>query len=191
MLKVFCWTIILLAVLMPFRAEVASSNQPGGGSGYTIAPNADSDTPVCYFRTEDGKLLDLGNLCGQTERNTRSATTQAADVKRLLATNQCPGCNLSGANLTNANLEFANLVKANLTGANISGARLVGANLNEANLANADLRGAKLNGARMIGANLNGANLVNANLLGANLIKANLNGVKLDAARMPDGTIHN
>jgi uncharacterized protein YjbI with pentapeptide repeats len=191
MLRVFCLTLILLAVLMPFRAEVAFSNQPTGDSRNAIAQNADIDTPACYFRREDGKLLDLGNLCGQTQRNTGSATAQAADVKRLLATNQCPGCNLSGANLTNANLEFANLVEANLTGANISGATLVGANLNDANLASADLRGAKLNGARMIGANLNGANLVNANLLGANLIKTNLNGAKLDAAKMPDGTIHN
>jgi Pentapeptide repeats (8 copies) len=68
-------------------------------------------------------------------------------IRRLLDTNTCPNCDLSGANLS---------------GANLSGANLTNANLRSANLSNANLSGADLRGANLDGANLNGANLRDA-----------------------------
>ncbi len=55
-------------------------------------------------------------------------------LRRLIDTNSCPGCDLSGADLS---------------GTNLSGANLEGANLSRANLRNANLSGAKLKGATM------------------------------------------
>ncbi len=180
MLRAFCLTTILIL----FIIEVTPSNS------VTIS-NSDLDLPVCYIRNEDGKILDLGNLCREPTRNTITPTNQSLYIKRLLDTKECFGCNLIGANFTNANLNFANLTNANLSGANLSGAILIGANLSNANLTNTNLNGAKLNGAKLIGTNLNGTNLGGANLLGANLWGTNLNGAKLNSTKMPDGTLHN
>ena len=71
-----------------------------------------------------------------------ASTAQAvddADLKRLIETNECPGCDLrqadlrrldlSGANLEGANLEEANFFYAVLDGANLSGADLRSTNL--------------------------------------------------------------
>ena len=60
-------------------------------------------------------------------------------LKRLLETNQCPGCNLSNADLRGVNLSYADL-----RGANLSYADLRGANLTGANLSGANTKGAKL-----------------------------------------------
>lgn len=171
-------------ILLLFLVKGVSSNP-------LVATNYELDLPACYIQTEDGKVADLGNLCRVPTTNNINSTTQAADIKRLLDTQECPGCNLSGANLANKALTFVNLSNANLRGANLSGARLIGANLSNTNLTNADLKGAKLNGARMIGTNLVGTNLAEANLLGANLWNTSLNGAKLNSTKMPDGTIHN
>lgn len=105
-------------------------------------------------------------------------------LKKLLATNQCPGCDLSGANLKDANLFGANLVNANLQGADLSGANLGSANLSDANLSNANLSqtyfyGATLEQANLSGANLQGAYLREAILSGSNLADANLKGANL------------
>jgi uncharacterized protein YjbI with pentapeptide repeats len=94
---------------------------------------------------------------------------KSADVKRLLATNECNGCDLSNANLENANLAEASLEGANLT---------------QANLKNADLQQAKLNSTYMLGANLEGANLTQAELEGANLTLATLNKSILSNANL-------
>lgn len=68
-------------------------------------------------------------------------------IRRLLDTNTCPSCDLSGANLSGANLSRANLANADLRFAN----------LRNANLSYSDLRGANLDGANLNGANLHGA----------------------------------
>lgn len=174
---------ILLAILLPFLLEVASSSS-------LTTTDTNIDLPVCYIRTEDGKVSDLGNLCRVPARNNINATSQSADIKRLQDTKECPGCNLRGANLANKVLTFVNLSNANLSGANLSGANLSGANLSSTNLTNANLSSAKLNGARMIGTNLIGTNLAEANLLGANLWNTDLTGAKLNSTKMPDGTFH-
>jgi tetratricopeptide (TPR) repeat protein len=99
------------------------------------------------------------------------------DLRQLLATRDCAGCDLSRAGL----------VLANLAGANLQGADLRFANLSQANLAGADLTGADLRGASLNSANLMGASLVGANVEGADLrksylVQANLLGTRLDLA---------
>jgi uncharacterized protein YjbI with pentapeptide repeats len=76
------------------------------------------------------------------------------DLDKLLDTNACSGCDLSGALLYGEDLSGADLV-----GANLFGAQLPGANLSEANLTGANLHQANLGGADLSGANLTGANL--------------------------------
>src|ERR687885_828342 len=56
----------------------------------------------------------------------RAQSYEPEHLKRVLETNQCPGCDLSYADLRGANLRYADLR---------------GANLSYANLSNADLRG--------------------------------------------------
>lgn len=55
-------------------------------------------------------------------------------VRRLLNTNACPNCDLSGADLRGANLRGADLRNADLRYADLRGADLTGANLRGANL---------------------------------------------------------
>lgn len=125
-------------------------------------------------------------------------------LQRLLKTNQCPNCDLSGAdlkdtnlfgaNLTNANLKgailkgsnlgFANFTDADLSGANLENAYLDRATLENTNLAQADLTGANLRNTTIVGVRLNGANLRGANLQQLNLTGASLRGVDLTGANL-------
>ncbi|MBO3463301.1 pentapeptide repeat-containing protein [Aetokthonos hydrillicola Thurmond2011] len=115
---------------------------------------------------------------------TLSKSTQAANpeqIRQLLATRQCQGCDLSNAGLVMADLSAANLSNANLSGANLSRANLSGADLSGANLSGSVLFGvnltnAKLNGATLVGADFRNTYLVNAQLTGVNLNEANLQG---------------
>ncbi len=68
-----------------------------------------------------------------------AASYEPAHLKRLLATRQCPGCDLSNADLRGANLSYADLRGANLSYANLQGANLTGANLRGANLTGAKM----------------------------------------------------
>nr|WP_306422087.1 pentapeptide repeat-containing protein [Nostoc sp. CHAB 5715] len=63
----------------------------------------------------------------------------AANVRRLLQTNECAGCNLTGAMLKDANLQAANLEGANLQDADLERANLQQTNLQGANFQGADL----------------------------------------------------
>lgn len=108
-------------------------------------------------------------------------------TQQLLATRQCPNCDLGGAGLVLANLTGANLKGADLSGANLSRANLSGADLSGANLTGTSLFGVNLSGANLSGANLVGADLRSAFLGGANLLSANLSGAQLLGVRgMPD-----
>ncbi len=100
-------------------------------------------------------------------------------LQRLLETNQCPQCDLSGADLGEANLFGANLVNANLAGAN-----LAKANLGEADFTDANLTGAKLNQAYLRGAILDDANLSDADLTNAYLRDASLTEVEINNATL-------
>ena len=110
-------------------------------------------------------------------------------VQRLLKTNQCPRCDLSGADLSNANLFGANLMSANLTGANLTGANLGFANLTEAYLTEANLTEtylylATLNRADLRQANLTNAYLREALIVDVNVQSANLSGADLSAVNL-------
>ena len=110
---------------------------------YPVVPNSDIDMLVCYMQTENGKTINLGNLC------INSTKQDEGIIQQLLATRQCQMCNLSGANLSGANLSGANLKGANLSGANLADTNLSGANLSGASLSGASLDGANLSGAIM------------------------------------------
>lgn len=93
------------------------------------------------------------------------------NVRQLLETNSCPGCDLSGAVMNRMNLAGADLKAANL-----AGARLFLVNLSDADLRDANLQGAALGGADLAGADLTGANLTGAVLEGAYLTGAKMEG---------------
>jgi Pentapeptide repeats (8 copies) len=101
-----------------------------------------------------------------------------AQVKVLLTTNKCVGCDLSGIDLSrkklvNADLQAANLVGAKLVGTNLTGAKLGGANLTGADLTNTNLTQAVLQAASLIDVNFVGTNLTNTDLTYANLVNTN------------------
>jgi uncharacterized protein YjbI with pentapeptide repeats len=107
-----------------------------------------------------------------------SIAANPAQVRQLLQTGECRGCDLTRANLRNANLRDAQLNGANLTGANLSGA----------NLTEADLNSATLRGANLAGANLDDTDFTEANLQGANLAGTlNQREARFCNAIMPDG----
>lgn len=117
-----------------------------------------------------GSILVLS--WGHSALSAQSAShgTLQDNRKQLLATNSCPGCDLSGVNL-----DRVNLTGANLEGANLSRVKLHLATLAQANLRNTDLRGAEFGGSDLAGADLRGADLRGATFVGAYLV-----GVKLD-----------
>ncbi|WP_161629790.1 pentapeptide repeat-containing protein [Desulfogranum japonicum] len=90
---------------------------------------------------------------------------------QLVASKNCPGCDLAGAVLNRLDLRGANL-----EGANLAGARVQLADLSRANLKNANLQGARLGGTDFAEADLRGANLTGAVLEGAFLATALMDG---------------
>ena len=143
-----------------------------------------------------------------TKKTSETLTTESEignDLDKLIETNSCQVCDLSGAELQDAGLAGANLAGANLSGADLSradlsradltGANLAGANLSGAELQDADLREANLTGAVLVGANLTeadltGANLTNADLMDADLTRADLNGVDLTGADLTGAKLY-
>lgn len=108
-----------------------------------------------------------------------------ADLKTLLATKKCIGCDLSGADLSrkqlvNADLQAANLVGANLTGTNLTNAKLSGANLTGATLNNTNLTQAVLQAASLIDVNFASTNLTRTDLSYANLVNTNFRSAILN-----------
>ena len=106
----------------------------------------------------------------------RANAENLEQTQQLLATKQCPKCELSNVGLVLANLAGANLSGADLTRANLSRANLMGADLSGANLSGASLSGANLSGANLSGTDLRDAFLVNAQLFGTNLSTAFVQG---------------
>lgn len=160
-------------------------------------------------------ILTVTLLAGLLGCGERSLAANPDHVSRLLKTNQCPACDLSGANLADANLFGANLVNAKLAGANLSGANLGSANLTDADLSSANLSRAylhqailentnfsqanlsgaylrdavvqdtRLDGANLQGSNLSRTNLVGISLKGVDLTQANLSSAILSGVRSP------
>ena len=98
-----------------------------------------------------------------------SKFSQQKQLKQLLATKECPGCDLSYLNLKSTNLSGVDLSDANLAGSDLSGANLKGANFDRAILYKA---------------NLSNTFLANANFRRANLEMANLEGANLGCSRL-------
>lgn len=139
-------------------------------------------------------LVDQPNASAQSQTPSLNAqstpapiTSVAANVRRLLETNECVGCNLIGAKLKDANLQAANLENANLQNADLERANLQGTNLAGANLQGADLGKANITGATLERANLFDADLEKANLTDANIVGANLTGADLEDVIRPQG----
>lgn len=105
-----------------------------------------------------------------------STPAQQANVRRLILTNGCMACDLTGADLT----------ETHLIGADLRNANLQWANLTDANLEGADLEGADLTGANLTGAYLTDAYLADTQLIGVNFTNAHLYNVDLTGATMED-----
>jgi Pentapeptide repeats (8 copies) len=113
----------------------------------------------------------------------------AKDLQKLLTTNRCENCDLSGVNLIGIDLSNAQLQGAKLNAANLSGADLSGANLTKVSAVGTSLMGANLQKTTLVKASLIYANLAKAqlndavlqgtDLQGANLVGADLNGAKI------------
>ena len=104
------------------------------------------------------------------------------DLRQLMSSNECVGCDLTYSGLVRADLTGADLRNADLTRANLSRANLSRANLSGANLSGVSLNGANLNGANLSGADLTGADLRNAYLMNTNLRGVDLNTVYIQGA---------
>ena len=154
-----------LWILSPFRLSSLRDLRLSGTIAMTLA-----------FETTMKRLFAILGIaimlwCTGTQS---AAAAIPDDVQKLLDTNDCPVCILSGANLQEKDLQQANLKIAVLAQANLKGANLSGANLVLTDMGSADLAGALLADAQMNGANLNQANLSRADLSHANLSNANL-----------------
>jgi len=77
-----------------------------------------------------------------------------AAISELLATGNCPACDLSYTDLSGLDLTDANLAGANLSGANLRNTNLRGANLQGAIMLKLDLSDTALSGANLKQANL-------------------------------------
>ncbi|WP_446011389.1 pentapeptide repeat-containing protein [Candidatus Electrothrix sp.] len=108
-------------------------------------------------------------LCGITAVASWASSEEEVreNLQQLIATKQCPSCNLRGAALTRMDLQGANL-----QGADLSGAKLSLTNLSNADLRNAVLQNAVLGGADFAGADLRGVDFTGAQLAGAYLKEA-------------------
>jgi Pentapeptide repeats (8 copies)/Pentapeptide repeats (9 copies) len=109
----------------------------------------------------------------------------AADLKTLMTTNKCVGCDLSGVDLSskklaNADLQAANLIGANLTSTNFANANLGGANLTGSNVSNTNFTGAILQAASLVNVNFANTNLTKTDLSYGNLVNTNFKSAILN-----------
>lgn len=103
------------------------------------------------------------------------APQKRRQVRQLLQTNRCPGCDLTGVNLSKAQL---------------GGADLRGAILNATDFRGANLKGADLSNTSLIFARLDHANLAVANLRGARISRQGLALVRsIKGATLPYGSV--
>lgn len=100
------------------------------------------------------------------------SVTVKENLEKLIKTNSCRGCDLSGANLNRMDLS-----DVDLEGANLSKVTLYLANLSRANLRNANLKGVAFGGADLAEADLRGADLRGTSLDGAYLGGTMLDGM--------------
>ncbi|HAA28877.1 MAG TPA: hypothetical protein DCE56_15815 [Cyanobacteria bacterium UBA8553] len=63
MLKSLLKLAVLPVAVIPFIAESAFSLPQSKHSDYPVVPSSNTDQPICYMQTVDGKTVDLGSLC--------------------------------------------------------------------------------------------------------------------------------
>lgn len=107
---------------------------------------------------------------------------QASNVRQLLITHECAGCDLRGVDLRGAHLIGADLRSADLTEADLTGANLEGADLTKANLTDANLTGAFLTHASLAMADLDNANFSQAQLYYVDVTGASMENLNLAEA---------
>ncbi len=121
-------------------------------------------------------------LCLNLAATAETLVGEAAKAQ-LLATGNCPACDLSDVDLSGQKL-----IGVNLAGANISGA----------NLSNTNLRGANLQGATMLRLKLSDTSLAGANLKQADLSDLDIDlvfeyveiiGTQFEGARFEHGIV--
>jgi len=113
----------------------------------------------------------------------QQSETVASNIRHLVSTRECEGCDLHGANLEGKDLSGVNLEAADLSGANLEATNLRGANLSRAILLKA----------RIINTKLSGANLRMADLSDLDIDQAfeslEIIGTQLEGARFADGVV--
>ncbi len=104
---------------------------------------------------------------------------QTSNLRRLLTTNECASCSLTGVDLSYAHIIGADLRGADLTDANLTGANLEGADLTKADLTGANLTGAFLTNASFVEADLDYVNFSEAQLYFVDVTGASMNNLNL------------
>ncbi len=105
------------------------------------------------------------------------------DLNRLISTNSCSGCDVSGATLNETDLSKADLSRTDLSGVDLTKAILKGADLSHTNLQGSKLQSTDLSSTNLSGADLSNAQLISAILSNADLTGANLSNAELKGAR--------
>ena len=121
---------------------------------------------------------------GQAETPAEAVVDQmrAANVRRLMITNECYRCDLVGVDLSKAHLIGADLREAVLVGTNLSWSNLEGADLSKANLTGANLTGAFLTNASLAYADLDNADFTQAQLYYVDVTGASMENLTLAEA---------
>lgn len=101
------------------------------------------------------------------------------DLDKLLRTNECRKCDLSGVNLEGVYLKNAIILYSNLNGANLSKVVFNNVSLSNCNLVGVNFDGAILKGVNMRKSNLSGVDFSKVAKLKVSFSKANLQGVNL------------
>ena len=150
-------------------------------SGRSVAQPGGESSATVFLRPDPAAATAPVQAGGPAPR------VNTAQLKRLLSSNVCVRCDLTGAALSGANLEGAILNSVNLSQAKLQKTKLSHAMLANAKLASADLTDASLSMAVLTGADLTGARLIGAFLGGARLSGATLTGADLSGAIWTDG----
>ncbi|HAA27302.1 MAG TPA: hypothetical protein DCE56_06000 [Cyanobacteria bacterium UBA8553] len=75
MLRYCYFTTALSTVLISLLPEVGLTNPLLIGNQYPVVQISEQDTPVCYLKTEDGRILDLGKLCKKTPQDSNISSS--------------------------------------------------------------------------------------------------------------------
>lgn len=141
-------------------------------------PGEVMETDIMAPLPQQSKVHVTSNGNGSQKRKTGKKVSVSPEkmqkMARLIESNKCYGCDLSGLDLSGLDLEEADLEKANLSDCNLT----------EADLQSANLKGADLRGADLSHSDLKSADLYRAKLEGARLTGADMKGTKLDDAEV-------